>query len=89
MFEDVPEEIRPAQNLSCAITTRNHVGEPVAAEVTVAAVDEGILSILGYKTPDPYPFFQRPRRPDHNRAHYYDKVRMISIQRPSAATENY
>ncbi len=73
-FEEIPEEMRPAQNLSCAITTRNHVGEPVAAEVTVAAVDEGILSILGYKTPDPYPFFQRPRRPEHNRAHYYDKV---------------
>ena len=48
--------------------------DPNAAEVTLAAVDEGIHSIKGYDNPDPYGYFSRPRRPDYRRAFYYDKV---------------
>ena len=46
----------------------------MAAEITVAAVDEGIHSILGYDNPDPYTFFQRSRQMLVQQAHYYDKV---------------
>ena len=31
------------------------------AEVTLYAVDEGVLSLVGYKTPDPVPFFGAAR----------------------------
>ena len=36
-------------------------GAPVSGEVTLYAVDEGVLSLIGYKTPDPLPVFTAPR----------------------------
>lgn len=74
VFLDLPEEIRPAEPFTVTLETRTHDGAPTAAELTVAAVDEGIHSILGYDRPDPYGWFQRSRRFDMRRAHYYDKV---------------
>lgn len=71
---DLPEEVRPAQTIQIPIETRGQDGAPVSAEVTLAAVDEGIHGILGYEDPDPWNFLQRPRRPDYRRAHYYDRV---------------
>ncbi len=35
-------------------------GTPVRAELAVAAADEGVLQILGYRTPDPLPAFYAP-----------------------------
>lgn len=69
-----PESIRPETDLALNITTQDHNGTPVSAEVTVAVVDEGIHLILGYINPDPLGWFMRSRRPFYNRAHYYDKV---------------
>ncbi len=74
MFIDLPEEIRPSEPFTVTLATRDHENAPTAAEVTVAAVDEGIHSILGYDRPDPYSWFQRLRRFEPRRAHYYDKV---------------
>jgi alpha-2-macroglobulin len=71
---DVPEEMRPGQPLTFRCETKNFAGYPVAAEVTIAAVDEGIHGILGYDNPDPVGWFNRTRRPDFRRAHYYDRV---------------
>ena len=71
---DVPEEIRPEEPFTVRVETRDHDNAPVQAEVTIAAVDEGIHSILGYDNPDPYGWFQRTRRFGQNRAHYYDNV---------------
>jgi len=73
-FVDLPETMRPERPLNVTIETKNHLGEAVPAEVTLAAVDEGIHSIMGYKNPDPYSWFQRPRRAQLHRAHYYDQV---------------
>ncbi|HDP33713.1 MAG TPA: hypothetical protein ENN29_01235, partial [Candidatus Hydrogenedentes bacterium] len=69
---DVPEEIRPSEPYTLRIATHDAAGAPVAAEVTVAAVDEGIHGILGYDNPDPYQWFQRSRRFGLRRAHYYE-----------------
>ena len=61
--------------ISVPVDVKDSAGAPVAgAEVTVAAVDEGIHSITDYKNPDPYGWLGRARRPDFRRAHYYDKV---------------
>jgi len=73
-FPGLPEEIRPAGKAAFVVETLNSANEPVSAEVTLAAVDEGIHSITGYKNPEPYEWLFRPRRPDFRRAHYYDKV---------------
>jgi len=73
-FPGLPEETRPAQDWQVAIETRDHAGAPVAAEVTVAAVDEGIHALTDYATPEPYAWVMRSRQPDFSRAHYYDRV---------------
>lgn len=73
-YPELPEEMRPDQDVQVKIETRDAGGAPVAAEVTLAAVDEGIHAILDYQDPDPYSWFQRSRRPDFRRAHYYDQV---------------
>lgn len=71
---NLPEEVRPAQRVEFAVETLDHKGNPVAAEVTLAAVDEGIHTILDFANPDPFSWFQRARLPQFNYAHYYDKI---------------
>ena len=70
----LPKEVRPVKPFTLEVQTRNGAGRPVPAEVTLAAVDEGIHSIKGYDNPDPYGYLSRSRRPDFRRAFYYDKV---------------
>jgi len=81
-FGDIPEAIKPGASLPVTITVTDHEGQPATGEVTIAAVDEGIHSITGYETPDPYTWVARLRAPDHHRAHYYDKV-AYDFSRPS------
>lgn len=73
-YPGLPEEIRPNQTVQIVLETKNTSGAPVSAEVTLAAVDEGIHDILEYTAPDPFSWFQRARRPDYRRADYYDRV---------------
>lgn len=73
-FPDLPQEVRPAGDMQVRIETRDAGGTPVAAEITVAAVDEGIHSITSYKSPAPFDWLARFRKPDYRRTHYYDKV---------------
>lgn len=73
-YPGLPEEVKPAQHVQVAIETKDSAGNPMAAEVTLAAVDEGIHAILDYKNPDPCHWFQRTRRADYARAEYYDRV---------------
>lgn len=70
----LPEEVHPSRPCEVEIQTNDMKGHPVSAEVTLAAVDEGIHGIRGYTNPDPLGFFGRTRKPDYNRAHYYDRV---------------
>ncbi|MCE5231201.1 hypothetical protein LLG95_16615 [bacterium] len=70
----LPVEVLPGTRLPVAIRTRGGDGKPVSAEITLAAVDEGIHLITGYKTPDPAAWFARLRRPEFHRSHYYDKI---------------
>ncbi len=48
-----PQEMRPETPLEVKVTTAP------GAVVTVAAVDEGILRLIGQQTPDPFSFFYR------------------------------
>ena len=73
-FASLPEVIRPALPLDVTLNVAGPDGLPVASEVTLALVDEGIHQILQYQNPDPVSWFQRARRPLFRRAHYYDQV---------------
>jgi uncharacterized protein YfaS (alpha-2-macroglobulin family) len=53
---------RPGDDVSVAAEVLDFQGNPVPnAEVTLFAVDEGVLSLTGYETPDPLQFFNEPR----------------------------
>jgi hypothetical protein len=73
-FPNLPVEIRPLTESQFDILVKDAADVPVEAELTFAAVDEGIHAITDHETPDPYGFFSRPRRADYRRAHYYDKI---------------
>jgi len=74
-FPALPPEIRPATQAQFEIAVCDSGGAAAAdAELTLAAVDEGIHSIKGYQNPDPHAWLYRPRQPDFRRTHYYDKV---------------
>lgn len=73
-FPGLPGEIRPLTQLDVAVNVAGPDGAPLASEITLALVDEGIHQILQYQNPDPAAWFQRDRRPEYRRAHYYDQV---------------
>ncbi len=53
---------RPGDEVSVGGQVLDFNGQPVAnAEVTLYAVDEGVLSLMGYETPNPLAFFNKER----------------------------
>ena len=63
---ETPEKIRPRSTLSIPVRVHNSDGEGVAAELTLAAVDEGICMLSDFITPNPHAFFFAPRLPEVN-----------------------
>ncbi len=53
---------RPGERATVELTLRDVNGKPVAGQVTFMAVDEGVLALTGYRTPDPHAamFAERP-----------------------------
>ncbi|HZF52893.1 MAG TPA: MG2 domain-containing protein [Polyangiaceae bacterium] len=54
-------DYRPGEPVKVGVDVRDAKGQPAHAEVTLYAVDEGVLSLVGYETPDPSPVFAAPR----------------------------
>ena len=54
-------EKRPGDALSIGVAVVDRKGAGVEAEVAVWAVDEGVLALTGYQTPDPIEALYRPR----------------------------
>ncbi|MFK5921372.1 MAG: alpha-2-macroglobulin family protein [Verrucomicrobiota bacterium] len=53
--------VQPGQNIELSAQITDHQNNPVRnAEVTLYAVDEGVLSLTGYATPDPSSVFNAP-----------------------------
>ncbi|HEY0714293.1 MAG TPA: MG2 domain-containing protein, partial [Polyangia bacterium] len=50
----------PGQTVKATVKVVNSDGQPVKTELAVAAADEGVLQILGFRTPDPLPAFYAP-----------------------------
>jgi hypothetical protein len=53
---------RPGSAGTLTVTTRDHTGEPVAAEVSLALVDAALLAIQSDYAGDPRPFFHGRKR---------------------------
>jgi uncharacterized protein YfaS (alpha-2-macroglobulin family) len=51
---------RPGETVTARLDVRGADGKPVQAEVALAAADEGVLSLIGFKTPDPLGPFYAP-----------------------------
>jgi len=55
------EYYQPGEKIEIAATVTDATGKAVSdAEVTFYAVDEGVLSLTGYETPDPHAVFHAP-----------------------------
>lgn len=54
------KEYRPGQEVTVKLTSKLN-GKAAPAEITVMAVDEGVLSLTAYKTPDLFSSFYGPR----------------------------
>lgn len=54
------KEYRPGQEVTVKLTSKLN-GKAAPAEIAVMAVDEGVLSLTAYKTPDLFSWFYGPR----------------------------
>ena len=55
------EYYQPGESVEVAALVTDHKGQPVTnAEVTLYAMDEGVLSLTGHKTPNPEEEFHKP-----------------------------
>ncbi|HEY0136719.1 MAG TPA: alpha-2-macroglobulin family protein, partial [Nannocystis sp.] len=61
----IPErsEVAPKETLKLEIQARDPSGAGQKASVAIMVVDEGVLSLMAFKTPDPLAFFHRARAP--------------------------
>jgi hypothetical protein len=55
------ETVGPSEKLRIRLKATDSAGKPRRAELAVMLVDEGVLSLLGYETPDPLAFFHYAR----------------------------
>src|SRR5262249_56993881 len=50
----------PGETVRARVGAPGGAGKPVAAEVSLSAADEGVLSLIGFRTPDPVATFYAP-----------------------------
>jgi uncharacterized protein YfaS (alpha-2-macroglobulin family) len=62
----IPVQILAEKSVRSRTRQKVTVKAAPGCKITLAAVDEGILQITGYKTPDPYAFFYQKRALDVN-----------------------
>jgi uncharacterized protein YfaS (alpha-2-macroglobulin family) len=55
------KEFQPGDEVTSRVSLRKPDGNPTAGTVTFYVVDEGVLRLTGYKTPDPLPAFAAHR----------------------------
>jgi uncharacterized protein YfaS (alpha-2-macroglobulin family) len=57
----VAAEYRPGDSARVALQVRDAAGAGQRSEITLWAVDEGVLALTGYRTPDPIDLLYQPR----------------------------
>ncbi|MBT6462749.1 MAG: alpha-2-macroglobulin family protein [Opitutae bacterium] len=58
-----PKQVRPNETFATAIRITTDDGSPSDAEITFALIDEGVLSLTAFRTPDPLSYFHANRKP--------------------------
>jgi hypothetical protein len=79
-------QYRPGDQVTATVKVVNAQGQPVSAEVSITAADEGVLSLIAYKTPDPVPTFYAPWGLGVTSATQFEYIRDIpapNIERPA------
>lgn len=92
-----PERATPSAPLSVPFVVSDEKGNPIQGEFSVALVDEGILSLTNFQTPDPLSFFYAKRYSLANSYDVYDRLlrpelKAIALLKPGgdgAAEEAY
>ncbi len=74
------KDLRPGEQLGVDLSVKDAKGKPARAEVTVYAVDEGVLSLIAYKTPDPVPVFTAARPLEVATVETRESLAKVSIQ---------
>jgi uncharacterized protein YfaS (alpha-2-macroglobulin family) len=54
-------DYRPGEAVEVDLQVKDRAGKGTRSGITLYAVDEGVLMLTGYKTPDPIPVFTEPR----------------------------
>lgn len=54
-------DYKPGETATVDVKVKDSAGKPAKAEMTLYAVDEGVLSMIAYKTPDPIAVFGAAR----------------------------
>jgi uncharacterized protein YfaS (alpha-2-macroglobulin family) len=67
----LPETVRPGDSLKAEVSVMKDGKKVSDAEVSLALVDEGVLQLTGYKTPDPFEFFYGKRSHGVETSDYY------------------
>lgn len=60
-IEPAADQVEPGAKLKVDLRTTTTNGKPVETRIALFVVDEGVLSLMGYQTPDPLSFFHRKR----------------------------
>lgn len=79
-------DYRPGAPVTATVKVVDKDGKPVSAEVSVTAADEGVLSLIGYQTPDPIPTFFAPWGIGTTTATQFEYIRDIpgpNLERPA------
>ena len=55
------EEYKPQDSVTVKLKVADHKGQGIKSEVVLAVVDVGVLNLIGFQTPDPFPVFYGSR----------------------------
>src|SRR6185436_1480753 len=81
------ESYRPGEKVTATVEVKDGAGKPVAGEIALAAADEGVLSLIAFKTPDPIPTFYAPWGLGVKSATQFEYIRDIpgpNVERPAS-----
>ncbi len=79
-------DYRPGAPVTATVKVVDRDGKPVSAEVSITAADEGVLSLIGYETPNPIPTFWAPWGNGVTSATQFEFIRDIpgpNLERPA------
>jgi uncharacterized protein YfaS (alpha-2-macroglobulin family) len=84
-------DYQPGEEITATVKVLDHKDQPVRAEVALTAADEGVLSLINYKTPDPLPTFYAPWGLGTQAASQYAYIKTIpspNLDRPATGGDS-